>query len=260
MSEGISKKREIPVATVYRLPKVELVSLAPKQGGCERFRGVDFVTTLSSATTAVTGTWQRIYVLNSTLFPRLSQEAALFERWKFHKLRIWIYGKSSSTAPGTITMTSAVNDGFGGSLAATTESQIKNLGSPCEVRGQDASFHEVDCAASGLKWLVTDTDALAAVTGSQLGLAIYYIDPTAVAGDLKYSVYVEYDIEFDIRTAANSNNFARRMELIRNSRPWDSEQEQNEEPVRENPGLETQLQTLQRRLKDFEQKRSGPVV
>lgn len=209
------KSREIPVAQVFDLPKVRSRAVAPIQGGCERIHGIDFVTTLTSGTSATVGTWQRIYSLNSTLFPRLAQEAALFERFKFHKLRIWIYGKSASTTAGSMAMTSAVNDGLGGSLTTTTETQVKNLGDVVECRGQDFQVHDVDCGASGLKWLVTDTDAVSAVTGAQLGLLIYYIDATAAAGDLKFSVYVEYDIEFDVRTAASSNNFQKRLDKIR---------------------------------------------
>jgi hypothetical protein len=54
----------------------------------------------------------------------------------------------------------------------------------------------VEVSASGLKWLVSDTNSLATGVGSMLGDTFYSIEATAAAGDLSWDIYVEYDIEF----------------------------------------------------------------
>lgn len=185
-------------------PAVRQQFMAPSKKGSEaRVVGIDFVATLSSSTTQ---NLLALYILNpkdSTSFPRLSAIAGVWCRYFFRKLRFHIFGISAATQKGYTVMASFVNDDLAQDPAITNEAQLLNLENVAVGRPWSYSIHEVNLGAQGLEWYTCDGSA-STPAGEYVGKALAGAATTAVAGDIQYQVYVEYDVEFAVRSAVGT--------------------------------------------------------
>lgn len=191
MSVGIAEGRAIP--------RVYFKSLKPSDDADMRYHGCDFMGSLASSSSAATiGSNGIIYAHNATLFPRLSAIADLFVRYRFRRLRWYVIGESATTQAGSGAFGSYVNDMGGGTITINTDAIIRNSEGVIILRGWESGVHEVDCKATGLRWMSCDADAgSSAGFGAALGQLFSSIPQTSGgSGLLTWSVYLEYDIEF----------------------------------------------------------------
>ena len=99
---------------------------APSHPGAEAcITGVDFIGNLASGTSLVV----HEYPINATragTFPRLSAMAAVFRRYWFKRIRVWVYGIDAATQSGYIAVTSLVTDDLSSVATLDTEAELLN--------------------------------------------------------------------------------------------------------------------------------------
>jgi len=132
----------------------------------------------------------------------LSAIAGVFRRFFFKRLRFHLFGIQGSTQSGYAAMTSIITDDLGTIATPTTEAQILNSESVALCRPWSFTTHDVDLAGQGLSWYSTDTSASGTEFGEAPGLAYLAISQTTNANDIQIQLYVEYECEVCMRSAA----------------------------------------------------------
>lgn len=193
-----------PVSLPTTPIRVRMVMRPPSMGADQRVEGIDYLGTVSSTTSLVAAVVYGIIPTNNTSFPRLSNQAKLFQQYRFKRLAYHFFGRSASTQKGNIGVGAVVNYGFGGTVTVSTEAQVKNLEDALVLKGWEDGKYVVRCRDE--TWLACDNDALSSNIGSSLGNLYYTIPATTAAGDLAWDSYVEYDIEFRGMAASGSVN------------------------------------------------------
>lgn len=202
---GGGKLSEAPLALDVSRPLVHQRFLAPTQKGSEaRVVGVDFISTFGSSTTANFLGALTLNPRNSTVFPRLSSIASVWCRYSFKKLRFHVFGISAATQRGYTAASSFVNDDLGTVPSVTTEAQILNLENVAVGRPWSYVYHDVNLGALGLDWYTCDTTDSVSPNGEAIGSLILGAATTTAANDILFQLYVEYDVEFCVRTASTS--------------------------------------------------------
>lgn len=204
-SSSLKIKRSAPVAESFVVPKPEFRVTTPRQGGCAAYRGVDYLGTLSSATSAQALQWNIIHLdsLQGSIFPRLAAIARVFKEYHFHKLKFHLCGRSASTQKGNLGFVTLVQQNTESS-SDVTELSIKNSENCLVVRGWESGTHTSVTSGQPLKWQTVDGDDN--VGGEyRYGIILISIPATAAAGDLAWDLYAEYDVEFNIAVGATLN-------------------------------------------------------
>ncbi len=186
--------RQAPVSEPYIAPEPGFKSLPPlTKGASVRYVGCDYIGSDSSSSSAAsTGSLYGLAALNSTTFPRLSNIADTFLKYRYNRLRFHMIGKSASTQAGTGAWASFVTDAAVTSITVNTEAIIKNAQGALVMKGWESGFHDVLVDIGGQKWYNTDQDTAEFTYGA----LAHYIPQTTASGDLSWDVYVEYDVEF----------------------------------------------------------------
>lgn len=193
-------------------PKFE--TSKPRKGGCAAYKGIDFVGSISSATSATNAIWKVLYLAPdepAPAFPRLTAIASVFRKYYFHKMRFHLIGRSASTQKGNMGFAVLVGNQ---DTTALTEVIVKNTESCAVVRGWESRTCDALVEAIALKWL--DVNASDSIDYS-FGAALITIPATTAAGDLQWDVYVEYDVEFDqaVTPAINDPPFRKSERPVR---------------------------------------------
>lgn len=186
-----------PVSVGYQPPKPQFRAVPTKEG-CAAYAGVDYVGSIDSTTSAQNDGWKNMNVLTATSFPRLSQVANVFRRFRLKKLKYHLYGKSASTQRGVLGFSSMVDDINGDDPSVNTEAEIKNMEGAISLKGWESGVHVVDVGAQGLKWYNCSYEVGSSFTTFNPGYTYLSLPATAAAGDLSWDVYVEYEVVFDV--------------------------------------------------------------
>lgn len=195
---------DAPVSMATRVPRVHFGSVSPTRGGSLRIRGCDYYGEINSSTLGSVAALGSISLGSSSPFPRLAEIAKVFLKFRFDKLIVRLVGRTATTQAGNCGLMSLVND-----LPASAETDVvneaivKNTENCLVLKGWENGEHRVPLEASGYKWYMVDEDD----TGSKFsqGSIWRYIPGTAVAGDLSWDVYLEYECEFDEAVSKDVN-------------------------------------------------------
>lgn len=209
-----SIKRIAPVAESFAEMRPKFETSRPRKGGCAAYKGIDYVGSISSATTAFNDIWKVLYLAPdepAPAFPRLTAIASVFRKYYFHKMRFHLIGRSASTQKGNMGFAVLMGNQ---DLTVLNEVIIKNTESCAVVRGWESRTCDALVEATALKWL--DVNASDSIDYS-FGAALVTIPATAAAGDLQWDVYVEYDVEFDqaVTPAINDPLFRKSEQPVR---------------------------------------------
>lgn len=228
--QNLQTKNRAPVALSFSQPQPKFEVMKPRKGGCAAYRGVDFVKTLASATSATNLQDQMIELgigASTPLFPRLRAIAQAFRKYYFHRIRLILVGRSASTQKGNIGFATLMGSGEAGTI---TESIVKNTENCAVVRGWETGYHDVLTEAQQFNWYSVDTED--EVSQAIVGYTIYSTPATTAAGDLQWDLYAEYEVEFDLASATAVNALAR-------------------SPLRVREPMDETIESLRRRLEDM---------
>lgn len=204
-----------PVGLQLNPPGFTRRSMTPREkGGMMRLCGTELVATLNSSNSALAITTYVLNARNATTFPKLSAEADVWVKHKFHELYFVAFGGSASTQAGTPAQGSLIFDILGGVAAPTTLAEIKNLQDAAPWHPWGLSVSRIPVEEGGLKWYTNDGGAAAAADA--LGAHYVGLPQTTNAGDITVDIYAMYDVEFTGTTAGSlvSMDKALRKEVL----------------------------------------------
>lgn len=235
-----------PVSIGYQPPKPQFHTLPTKEG-CAAYAGVDYIGALESTTSAQNDGYKNMNVLTVASFPRLSQVADVFRRFRWKKLRYHLFGRSASTQKGVLGFASMINDISADDVSVNTEAEIKNMEGCITLKGWESGVHIVDVNAQGFRWYNCSYDSGTGAYTCNPGFTYFSLPATTAAGDLSFDVYVEYEVVFDVAIPAGIQDPP--PLLRRGTAP-------TELPPTSPTSLESQIDTLRNALQKLEAKRT----
>jgi len=191
-ASGPLSRASAPVATANRRMTPFLRSERPTLAGASvRIVGCDYYGTI---TTSDAGFADNLIIISpgeSTSFPRLTAIAAVFELYRFTRVRATLVGAAASTQVGT--MTAAFQYEYGSS--SYTAAQIRNEEGQVTTKFWETLQVEMNCKRAVRPWFnVANQSEEDSADGIQAQLHIGTDETSSdiVAGDL----FLEYDVEF----------------------------------------------------------------
>lgn len=201
--------RQAPVATAYEHPHSSFSIRAARDGGSVRIIGSEPVKTIMSSAGFYMALDEYINPLNADLFTRLSAEAAVYEKYRFHKVELRFVPLCPTSTPGSVGLLCLTDSEPSESASSFTAmlryqySKQVSAWSPCSQAVDGKALHSED-------WYYTTSNA--AQDNSTLGtlrtanqgvLQVYTAggpDNTVIWGTL----HVYYDCELKQRRVSNS--------------------------------------------------------
>jgi hypothetical protein len=192
-----------PLAADLERPKVEQRFHAPSTPGGEAgVTGTDYIGTFYSLSSADLFERFALNPLDDTTFPRLGAIASVWRRYKFKRIRFWLFGIAAATQPGFVAMASLVTDDLAKEVLPTNEGEILNMENCAVGRPWSVICHDVGCQDAGLQWYTADsTPSDASTFGQALGNAFLYIPTTTTDKDIPIQIWIEYEVDFCQRVA-----------------------------------------------------------
>jgi hypothetical protein len=184
-----------PVSANQYQPQMGFRTAAPvSKGASARFVGCDYVGTINSSGTANTflDTVFQVTPKNTSLFPRLGSIAAVFELYKFLKMRPIAVGKQASTVPGCMTLAPDLYPNG----STFTASEMRNEEGQNTCKYWEVCRMNYPCSRGTREWFLTDNANSAAITDAKLGDLHFGTDGTATVSQPVADLFIEYDIEF----------------------------------------------------------------
>jgi hypothetical protein len=178
-----------PVATGYIKPEVSFRSMAPITRGAEvRFVGCDYIGSVSTSSSAASDNVYDIIPGDTTTFPRLSNLAAIFAKYRFLGLRFFIVAKAPSTFAGDMTSCMVYEGTNSGSLS---EVEVKNRVGSVTGKFWENHLFETDCGKQSLLWLENFNSA-----DNTRVFGYYHLFTEIGASAIPVAdIFVEYDVE-----------------------------------------------------------------
>lgn len=238
-------KKAVPIAYDMsgEIRSIPMRVLPPSRRGSDvRVVGRDYSMAVNSATSAAATA--QVITMNSTLFPRLVQQAYLYQNYRFNRLSFLFVGRSASTQKGNIGVGSIISLRDTGSYTVDTEAAVKNLENAVVIQGFLTGSHEVPIGESALNWYpVYDASGTAGDSLQRIGTLFWWITATTAAGDLSWDLYVDYDIEFSGRCLNTTNALA--MEKVNSNLIRDEVLRRLKAKGISNPSLELLLSQIE---------------
>lgn len=164
-----------------------------RKGATARYVGCDYIGVLTASTSVNDIFKSAVSPGNTTLFPRLSAMAPIFQKYAFNKLRAYIVGDASSTQGGAITAVPCYESS--GTPSSLTVAQARNREQQETRKFWEDFTMDFDCGKATVPWFI------AAGAAGASGVVAYFGELHIVADLVATAVavgqlYIEYDVEF----------------------------------------------------------------